>query len=96
MVPTVFLRVKNPQGTFLKCRKMFAARLLEPFATVLAVPPYSTTVALNELIHLAWPRLVQPLQKLHPGILATFATKVLKASLRRQRWLFGVDFGAIR
>src|SRR5579862_6884148 len=37
-VPTVLTRSKSSR-TFLKCRKMFAARLLEPFARSLAGNP---------------------------------------------------------
>src|SRR5882762_8089243 len=88
-VPTVLARSKFSR-TSLKCRKMFAARLLEPFRTVLRCAVFHDR-RLNELIHSLGHGVVQPLQAVHPVFLATLR-KGVEGLFRSTDGFSGVDF----
>src|ERR1700686_136148 len=87
-VPTVLARSKSLR-TSLKCRKMLAARLFEPFARSCGAP-YSRTVASNELIHSLGNGIMQPLQAVDAVFLAALR-KGIERLLGRGDGLSGVD-----
>src|SRR5260370_11062926 len=86
-VPTVLARSKSLR-TSLKCRKMFAARLFEPFAVLRSAVFQNRRV--NELIHSLGNGIMQPLQAVHAVFLAALR-KGIERPLGRGDGLSGVD-----
>src|ERR1700735_1206290 len=87
-VPTVLARSKSLR-TSLKCRKMLAARLFEPFARVLRSAVFQNR-RVNELIHSLGNGIMQALQAVHTVFLAGLR-KGIERLLRRGNGLTSVD-----